>query len=249
MADMPAYIWALVLIGAVGIPSLTAFGLYRSAAAAPGAGRFRPAVIAGGFAAVWAGWIAVSAMLADHGVYRQWIGVAAAGALAFVIGALSIPVVTRGLAGLPGLARLTWPHVVRVVGVVFLLAMALGKLPAVFALLAGLGDISVGLSAPVIARRLARGDRRGAAWFNVLGLADLVIAVTIAFLGGLGLNRLGLTPSTIDLAYLPLALIPSTAVPLAFGLHVVSLARLRTSPAGAVRSDPSRRYPQAQIQH
>jgi len=71
------------------------------------------------------------------------------------------------------------------------LAVALGRLPAVFASSAGLGDIAVGLTAPVIARRLAQGDRSGAT--------------------------------------LPLALIPTAAVPLAMGLHVTSLIRLRTA--------------------
>jgi hypothetical protein len=106
--------------------------------------------------------------------------------------------------------------------------MVLGTLPAVFALPAGLGDIAVGISAPVIARRLRRGDRRGAVWFNVLGLVDLVVAVSLGFLAGLGPARLiDVSPSTAAVALLPLALIPTTAVPLALALHLRSLMLLR----------------------
>jgi hypothetical protein len=39
-----------------------------------------------------------------------------------------------------------------------------------------------------------------------------------------------LLPSTAPLTLLPLALIPTTAVPLALALHIVSLRRLRTAP-------------------
>jgi hypothetical protein len=127
---------------------------------------------------------------------------------------------------------LIWPHTLRVIGVAFLIALALGTLPAVFALPAGIGDIAVGISAPFIARRLARGDRSGAVWFNVLGLLDLVVAVGIGFLAGLGpAQLLHVSPSTIEVTLLPLALIPSTAVPLAMALHITSLVRLRRAPA------------------
>ena len=71
------------------------------------------------------------------------------------------------------------PHAFRVAGVSFLMMMALGHMPALFALPAGLGDIlpaglgdiAIGIEAPFIARRLARGTgHRAAIWFNVLGI-------------------------------------------------------------------------------
>jgi hypothetical protein len=205
-------LWALVLIGVVGMPAVTAYGLYRRS---PG----RAAVLT----VVWAAWIVVSAILAGNDVYRQsavttkpWIAVAAVGALI-----VALLVMARADIAI-------WPHTFRVVGAVFLVALALGKLPAVFALPAGLGDIAIGLSAPFIARRLARGDRTGAVWFNVLGLLDLTVAVSIGFLAGLGPARLlDVSPSTAQIALLPLVLIPTTAVPLAIALHITALARLR----------------------
>jgi hypothetical protein len=113
------------------------------------------------------------------------------------------------------------------VGGVFLIAWGLGELPAVFAVPAGLGDIAVGVSAPIVAWRLSRGRRAGAVWFNVLGIVDLAVAVSIGFLAGLGPTALlHVTPSTEAVTTLPLALIPTTAVPLAIGLHLVSLRGL-----------------------
>jgi hypothetical protein len=46
-------------------------------------------------------------------------------------------------------SRLELPHTPRVAGVAFLLYMALGHLPALFALPAGLGDIAAGIAAPL----------------------------------------------------------------------------------------------------
>jgi hypothetical protein len=69
-----------------------------------------------------------------------------------------------------------------------------------------------------------------AVWFNVLGIADLAVAVGIGFLAGPGpTNLLHVTPTTEALTMLPLALIPATAVPLAVALHLVCLQHLRTT--------------------
>jgi hypothetical protein len=62
--------------------------------------------------------------------------------------------------------------------------------------------------------------------FNVFGILDLVVAGILGFL----LFRLvEVTPSTAPLFVLPLALIPTVAVPLAITLHIVSLRRLSTA--------------------
>jgi hypothetical protein len=82
------------------------------------------------------------------------------------------------------------------------------------------------VAAPIVARRLARHTGRvGAVRFNMLGILDLVVALGIAFLLGL-FGFVDVTPSTEALGLLPLALIPSVAVPLAIALHIVSLRRL-----------------------
>jgi hypothetical protein len=145
-----------------------------------------------------------------------------------VLLATRIPLLSRILAHPKTLALLAIPHTWRIGGITFLTVMALGHLPAVFALPAGLGDIAIGLAAPFIARRLARGDRRGAVRFHVLGIVDLIVALTIGFLAGLGPFRpFEITPTTEALGLLPLVLIPTAAVPLVIALHIVSLRRLR----------------------
>jgi hypothetical protein len=110
---------------------------------------------------------------------------------------------------------------------VFLVVLALGKLPALFAWLAGFGDLAVGLAAPFIAKRLR--DRPGG-WalivYNVFGILDFVVALIVGNLIGPGL--LPATPAPMDaINFLPLVLIPTAATPLAAALHVLSLSKLR----------------------
>jgi hypothetical protein len=182
----------------------------------------------------WAGLLAGSVALADAGVYRldgavPWIAVMMLAVLAALLLATRIPVVARILADAGTPARLAVPHTVRVVGVVFLIVAALGELPAIFAVPAGLGDIAIGVAAPFVAWRLSRHrGHRGAVRFNVLGIVDLVVAVGIGLLAAPGpANLLSVTPSTEAVATLPLVLIPGTVVPLAVALHVISLPRLQ----------------------
>jgi hypothetical protein len=247
MYDLPLYVWALVLIAAIGFPMITSIALYRGAVAT-GLGRgaaFRVAATAG---VVLGGWLVISGVLAGTGVYRQdpgrgvpWLPIAAAGFLSALLLATRIPLVSRILGDSGTLVRLTLPHTVRIAGVVFLIVMALGHLPAVFALPAGLGDMAIGVTAPFVARRLAHGTgRHEAVRFHVLGIVDLVVAGSIGFLS---LGLVEVTPSTVALLSLPLALILTVAVPLAVALHFVSLQQLRATAledtAGSLRPIPA----------
>jgi hypothetical protein len=230
--ELPIYVWALVLTGAIGIPAATSAVLYRGAMAA-GLGRRAATAITATAAALLGGWVVVSGLLAHAGVYSQdpgevvpWLLVAFAVFLVALLLATRIPLVSRILADPGTPARLALPHTLRVVGVLFLIAMAQGHLPAAFALPASLGDIAIGLAAPFVALQLARGTGRIAAVrFNVLGILDLAVAVSIAFLLG-PFGPFEVMPSTAPLRLLPLALIPTVAVPLAIALHIVSLRRL-----------------------
>jgi hypothetical protein len=235
--DLPSYIWALVVIGVIGIPAITCVMLYRGAIAA-GLGRRTATTVAVLAASVLGGWLLASGLLARADVYHQasgqaapWFGVAFAGTLLALLAATRIPPMPRVLAAPGTAARLALPHTLRVVGVTFLLVMAQGRLPAVFALPAGLGDIAAGLAAPFVARRLTHGGGRSrAVWFNLFGILDLVVALSIGFLAGLGpWQPLAVTPSTEQLSLLPLALVPTVAVPLSIALHLVSLGRLRAA--------------------
>jgi hypothetical protein len=116
----------------------------------------------------------------------------------------------------------------RLVGAVFLMLMANGQMPALWALPAGIGDVIVGAAAPWIARRVdtPRG-RRAAIIFNLFGMADLVVAVGLGVATSPGPAQIFHTVPTSALAtYFPLALVPTFLVPLAWTLHVVSLWQL-----------------------
>ena len=116
-------------------------------------------------------------------------------------------------------------------GLGFLSLYAYKVLPAVFALPAGLGDMAIGVTAPWIILALVRqpGFAAGATFirWNVLGILDLVIAVSIASLSAVfatgAPGEIGVGP----MATLPLLLIPAFLVPLFLMLHSAALMQSR----------------------
>ncbi len=233
MADLPIYLWTLLLAAVLGIPAVTGVMLYRAAVTA-GLGRRAGTGVAGAFMAGWGAWLLVTGYLANAGVYSApgstWFLVAVAGALVLLLLATRIPLVASLLSDPRTSALLVLPHMLRILGVVFLILMVQGHLPAVFAVPAALGDIAVGVTAPFLARRLARGSaHRAAVRFHALGILDLIVAAGIAAL--ITSRLLEVTPSTDLLRLLPLALVPTAAVPLAVALHIVALRQLHTAAA------------------
>jgi hypothetical protein len=247
MYDPPGYLWALTLVGVIAMPALTCVVLYGGAQRS-GLGSKRAALLAAAAVVVLGGWFATSAAIAGAGGYDTqlgkqlpWLPITTVGVLATLLVTTRIPAVARALAAPDMLSRLMLPHAFRVAGLAFLITMGLGYLPALFALPAGLGDIAVGIAAPFVARRLAQGaGYRRALWFNALGIIDLVVALG---LGGLtGFQIIHVAPAIDALTQLPLALIPTAAVPLLLALHIVSARQLMsllrasqraTVPAGA----------------
>jgi hypothetical protein len=232
MYDPPGYLWAIVIAGITAIPAATCVVLYGGAIRA-GLGRRRAALVAGGAAVLLGGWFTASAVIAGHGWYQArlghgvpWMPVAVVGFFGTLLAVRRIPVVARALSAPGMVSRLELPHSFRAAeGTAFLAVMALGHLPALFALPAGLGDITAGIVAPLVARSLAHGGgRRAALWFTAFGLTDLVVAMTLGALTGFQL--VNVTPSAAPISELPLALIPTAAVPLLFALHVTSVSAL-----------------------
>ncbi len=119
----------------------------------------------------------------------------------------------------------------RFAGLGFLALYAHGLLPGFFALPAGLGDIAIGLTAPWVALALIRRPDFSASklfvvW-NLLGILDLIIAVTAGALGsGLAAGVAG-EITTAPMALLPLVLIPAYLVPVFVMLHLTALFQQR----------------------
>jgi len=119
----------------------------------------------------------------------------------------------------------------RVEGLIFLTLYAGGWLPSAFAWPAGVGDVIVGLLAPVVGVAYLRGVRgsTGSLWaWNLLGIADLVVAVTTGFLTSPSpLQLLALDRPNELVTSFPLAMIPVFLVPLSVLLHLASWQKLR----------------------
>ena len=122
-------------------------------------------------------------------------------------------------------------QVYRVLGAIFLLMYAQGRMPAAFALPAGAGDVAVGLLAPIVAVAYARGVAGREFWvvgWNLLGLFDLANAITTGFLTSPSpLQLLSLDAPNQLISEFPLVLVPVFGVPLGVLLHVASLVKLR----------------------
>ena len=116
-------------------------------------------------------------------------------------------------------------------GLGFLSLYAHNVLPAVFALPAGLGDMAIGFTAPWMILALVRqpGFAASAAFvrWNVLGILDLIAALTIGTLSATLASGAPGEISTAPLATLPLLLIPAYLVPLFLMLHTAALMQSR----------------------
>lgn len=185
-------------------------------------------------------WYAVVYAFAEAGAFRV------AGpdgiptlAVAFIPVAVGLPVLllsgpVRRMLTEPGVpAGLIAVQTYRLVGGSFLLLFAVHRLPAIFGILAGGGDLLVGASAWAVANSVRKGRlARGVIW-NLLGLLDLVVAVSlgVAFSPPFHLSPDGIT--TAALTVLPNVLVPAFLVPVSILLHVASLRTLRSMAATA----------------
>ena len=119
----------------------------------------------------------------------------------------------------------------RVLGMTFIVGWLYGRVPGIFALPAGIGDVMTGLMAVPTAVWLASGGpeaRRAAIGWNVFGLLDFAIAVGLGLVTVPGPFQL-IVPSipNATAGVYPTVLIPAFAVPSSILLHVLSLRQLR----------------------
>jgi hypothetical protein len=117
-------------------------------------------------------------------------------------------------------------------GLGFLSLYAYGLLPALFTFPAGLGDMAIGVTAPWTVLRLIRhpsfaASRSYLIW-NILGITDLVVAVTLGTLcSGFFFHGFTGPVTTAPMSQLPLVLIPAYFVPLFIMLHFTALLQAR----------------------
>ena len=189
--------------------------------------------------------------------FTLWLAVVWSAAIggAFKLGAVAaplLPIAALGpvLLGVPILLRsrrvgevldampASWMvalQVLRVNGFVFLLAWASGAAPGIFALPAGIGDLLTGLVAVPVAIALGSGTREsrraGIAW-NIFGLLDFTIALSIGF--AIALRLIGADATATGGVY-PLVMVPAFAVPTWIMLHALSLRQLSRRNRAATR--------------
>ncbi|NNC13573.1 hypothetical protein HII28_17025 [Planctomonas sp. JC2975] len=231
MTTMPWFFFVLVAVPVLGIPAVTLRIVYRRARAA-GTSRRSATTTVVVSALVALAWMSVLWWASASGVLSRMTLLMPAAVTVWLLVVLlwsRVSAVASALRAPDAASALIAPQVLRVAGIIFVLAMLIGRLPWLFALPAGLGDIAVGIAAPFVMRAVERGRYRRAVWFNVFGLLDLVVALALGALTGLSAATqvIPVVPSSAELTQLPLVLIPTTAVPLAIALHVFDLVAIR----------------------
>ena len=112
-------------------------------------------------------------------------------------------------------------------------------LPGLFAWPAALGDMAIGIAAPLwivaLIKNPAAVASPGFRLWNALGILDFVIAFTTATVSSMTLVTDSL-PSMAPMAQLPLVLIPTFMVPFFLMLHIVALMQSKQARADALGS-------------
>ena len=182
-------------------------------------------------------WFAVTWSAAINGIF-----VTGASAVPFLPMAIFLPVII----GLPLLLLskrvgqvldampVTWLialQLYRVFGGWVLAAWLRGAAPGVFALPAGTGDVLTGLFALPAAIAVAAGTAQGrktAMIWNIFGLADFAVAITLGMITSPGRFQL-IVPNlpSIGAGIYPNVLTPAFVVPSSILLHALSLRQLR----------------------
>lgn len=234
---------ALALPGALFIAFLLWAGVRRGARElnlAPGG---RTSLLRG-TGALLGGWLVLAFWLGAQGVYRGTTESMLPGlllALAVVLPITIGLIIVATSRTARDILAVTPPHLLigvqayRILGAVFLVLLAQGRVPGAFANPAGWGDVLVGVSAPIVAalyRRDAAKWHGLAVFWNLFGLADLAVAITAGVLTAPGgLQQLAFdTPNSL-IASFPLVLIPTVLVPVSILLHLLSLRLLRSGSA------------------
>jgi hypothetical protein len=201
---------------------------------------------AGLLSAALVAWLAVAQYLGSANTYFATTETSAP----TILFGLLIPLMTAGIglwlsgsiASLVSAIPLPWivaAQIYRIGGGIFLVLWADGRLPWQFALPAGIGDVTTGCVAVVVATLLAQkaaGARRAAYLWSLFGIADLVVAITMGAMTSPGLpHLLAFDAPNLLVTSWPLVMVPTFAVPLALMLHGLVLWRLGREAASTGR--------------
>ncbi len=182
-------------------------------------------------------WLALVWNLALSGIFQP-----AAGRLPKLPIAIFAPVIiglffllrSKSIATVLDATPATWLvalQVYRIFGGLFIVNWVLGTAAGAFAWPAGIGDMLTGIMALPVALQLASGTesaRRAAIAWNIFGLCDFAVAVTMGTLSTPGpLQIFGQEIPLSVLGSYPTVLIPAFAVPSSILLHALSIRQLR----------------------
>jgi hypothetical protein len=243
--QIPEYLLSFELIVRALVTIIALSLIWLGAAHMPASAKSRYAT-AGVLSAALIGWLAVAQYLGAANTYFANTETA----VPIILFGLLIPLVvaaiafwrSESIARLVSAIPLHWlvaAQVYRVAGGIFLVLWADRRLPWQFALPAGIGDVTTGVVAVVVAALLAQnaiGARRAAYAWCLFGIADLVVAITMGAMTSPGRpHLLAFEASNLLVTSYPLVMVPTFAVPLALILHGLVLWRLRRGAASAER--------------
>lgn len=118
-------------------------------------------------------------------------------------------------------------QIYRLLGIIFLTLYSAGVLPGEFVIPSGVGDIIIGVAAPIVALLYLTKSyysRKIALLWNYLGIADLTIAIIMGSITAPTLIQfLSFDLPNEPIISYPLVTVPTFAVPFSFILHFISL--------------------------
>jgi hypothetical protein len=225
----------LNIVGAIAGLMAVAVNLVALASVLPGTLARRLAV-----AAIAGGWVGLASGLGAAGRFAftpdqpvPLVGVMFAAPL-LIVGGLAIwsPRVRSTMLAIP-MPLLIGLNALRMLGVLFLLLAALGRLSGPFPYSAGLGDIITGAFALTLALRIGRSQKlpfSAIARWNIFGAVDLFAAVALGITSAAGspIQLIHAGVGSEAMQHLPFCLIPSVLVPFYLITHAIIAAQLRT---------------------
>lgn len=236
--QVPNYLFPYVLTGSLAVFAAVTFGVHKALELAGWAVRDRRKAV-WNTALLLGAWYIAALLTSWLGLYRTGTPTIQYGLLIPIIAGLALFRTSATLRRIIEAVPQRWivsVQVYRAEGLIFLVLYAAGHLPGVFAWPAGVGDILVGLLAPIAGAAYVRGSRHATGWlraWNLFGILDLMVALTTGFLSSPSrLQMFAFSAPNELIGAFPLAMIPVFVVPLSILLHLASLRKLGQTQTG-----------------